>query len=162
VTATSCYLCLVVDTASGNGTPDDSDLVWRRLIEQQRWYSAESSAAQRAYKRVKLLQIVVGAAVPVAALIAPQVATAVIAAIVVVAESLQQLFRWHTDWLLYRSTSEALKHEQFQYLARIGPYRGDDRHTVLAERIEALLSSEQSRWAGDHASEPPSSTSSKS
>jgi len=36
----------------------------------------------------------------------------------------------------YRSTAEALKHERYLYLAKAGPYVGEDRHRPLAERIE--------------------------
>ncbi len=36
------------------------DPVWARLTDQISWYSTRSSQAQRAYRRVKLGQIVVG------------------------------------------------------------------------------------------------------
>lgn len=132
------------------GEPDDSDPVWARLIGQLQWYSHKSGIAQRNYKRVKVVQIVIGATVPVSALIAPGPVTATIAPVVVVTESLQQLFHWHTDWLLFRATTENLKHEKFQYLARIGPYRGSNRRTVLAERVEDILSIEHTKWSGSH------------
>ncbi|MGH3787708.1 MAG: DUF4231 domain-containing protein [Pseudonocardiaceae bacterium] len=104
-------------------------------------------AAQKAYKRVKLGQLVVGAAVPVfAGLQAAAAVTATLAALVVVAEGVQQLYQWQTNWLLYRSTAEALKHEKYLYLAAAGPYSTDDRHRVLAERLEGLVSQEHAKW----------------
>ncbi|WP_040792500.1 DUF4231 domain-containing protein [Nocardia paucivorans] len=67
-------------------------------------------------------------------------ATAVIATVpavmVLIAEGSQQLFRWPTNRLTYRSTAEALEHEKFLYLAHTGIGRGDDRRMILAERIE--------------------------
>ncbi|MEV2221587.1 DUF4231 domain-containing protein [Nocardia vinacea] len=127
--------------------PDEADPVWTRLTDQLRWYSARSTAAQQAYKRVKIGQIVVGAAVPVvAALAAPPAVTAILAAVVVVAEGAQQLFQWHTNWFLYRSTAESLKHEKFLYLASAGPYGESDRRAVLAERVEGLVSQENTQW----------------
>ncbi|WP_433677710.1 DUF4231 domain-containing protein [Nocardia sp. CA-119907] len=132
------------------------DPVWERLIGQLNWYSAKSAAAQRAYKQVKLGQIVVGAVVPVVALSAPAVVTAVLAAVVVVAEGAQQLFQWQTNWLSYRSTAEALKHERFLYLAEAGPYRDVDRRAVLAERVENLLALENCEWVGSNANRPES------
>jgi hypothetical protein len=120
---------------------------WDRLEDQLGWYDRKSVAAQRAYKRVKLSQLIVGAVVPViAALHVSAAVTATLAAFVVVAEGAQQLYQWQTNWVLYRSTAEALKHEKYLYLAAAGPYSADDRHRVLAERLEGLISQEHARW----------------
>ncbi|MFX0577586.1 DUF4231 domain-containing protein [Nocardia nepalensis] len=130
---------------------DENDPVWVRLNEQLRWYSTKGALAQRMYKRVKFGQIVVGATVPVvAALSAPAGLTASIAAVVVVAEGAQQLFQWHTDWLRYRSTAEALKREKYLFLANSGPYRTSDRRAVLAERVEVVLGNENTGWLSEH------------
>lgn len=87
------------------------------------------------------------AAVPVAVTIhAPGTVTASLGALVVVLEGVQQLFQWQTNWVLYRSTHEALKHEKYLYLAQAGPYSGLERHRVLAERIEGLISQEHAKW----------------
>jgi uncharacterized protein DUF4231 len=120
---------------------------WARLEDQLGWYDAKSVAAQRAYKRVKLSQLIIGAVVPVVAglhVTAP--VTATLAAFVVVAEGAQQLYQWQTNWVLYRSTAESLKHEKYLYLAAAGPYSTDDRHRVLAERLEGLISQEHATW----------------
>jgi hypothetical protein len=133
------------DQARQQGEPVDP--TWDRLEDQLRWYDRKSGVAQRAYKRVKLVQLVIGAAVPVAAALSgPAAITATLAAIVVVAEGAQQLYQWQTNWVLYRATAEALKHEKFLYLAQAGPYSGADRHQVLAERLEGLVSQEHAKW----------------
>lgn len=126
----------------GEGGP-----AWDRLEDQLDWYDRKSVAAQRAYKRVKLSQLIVGATVPVVAglQVTPAV-TATLAAFVVVAEGAQQLYQWQTNWVLYRSTAESLKHEKYLYLAAAGPYNTDDRHRVLAERLEGLVSQEHAKW----------------
>ncbi|MGH3998904.1 MAG: DUF4231 domain-containing protein, partial [Pseudonocardiaceae bacterium] len=81
---------------------------WDRLEDQLSWYDRKSVAAQRAYKRIKLSQLIVGAAVPVfAGLQLSPVLTATLAAYVVVAEGVQQLYQWQTNWVLYRATAEA-------------------------------------------------------
>lgn len=120
---------------------------WERLEDQLGWYDRKSAACQQAYKRVKLSQLILGAAVPVAAGVElPAVVTATLAAFVVAAEGVQQLYQWQTNWILYKSTAEALKHEKYLYLAAAGPYRGDDRYRVLAERLEGLVSQEHAKW----------------
>ena len=120
---------------------------WDRLEDQLGWYDRKSVAAQQAYKRVKLSQLIIGAAVPVfAGLQVSAAITATLAAYVVVAEGAQQLYQWQTNWVLYRATAEALKHEKYLYLAAAGPYSTDDRQRVLAERLEGLVSQEHAKW----------------
>jgi hypothetical protein len=124
---------------------------WARLEDQLNWYDRKSVAAQRAYKAAKVAQLVVGAAVPVVALAAvPDTLTAILGAVVVVLEGIQQLYQWQTNWVLYRSTAEALKHERYLFLAEAGPYTGRDRDKVLAERIEGLVSQEHAKWTEAH------------
>ena len=124
------------------------DPTWERLEDQLGWYDAKSQSCQQAYKRTKLVQLVVAAAVPVLALAdVARVATAITAAVVVVLEGVQQLYQWQTNWILYRSTAEALKHERFLYQAMAGPYTGSNRRLVLAEKIEGLVSQEHAKWA---------------
>lgn len=127
---------------------DEAGPAWDRLEDQLSWYDGKSVAAQRAYKRVKLSQLIIGAVVPVVAGLRVSAAvTATLAAFVVVAEGAQQLYQWQTNWVLYRSTAEALKHEKYLYLAAAGPYhRAEDRHRVLAERLEGLISQEHATW----------------
>jgi hypothetical protein len=124
--------------------------VWARLTGQIAWFSRSSHQAQRAYKTVKTVQVVVGAIVTViAALSVPAPVTASVSALVVIAEGVQQVFQWHTNWLSYRSTAEALKHEKFLYLAESDPYSGPDRRQVLARRIENILAQENVQWRAD-------------
>jgi hypothetical protein len=128
--------------------PTEEDPVWDRLSGQLVWYRERSRRAQLAYKSVKLGQLAVGACVPViAALSAPAAVTAIVSAIVVVAEGAQQLFQWHTNWLDYRSTAEALKREKFLYLAHAGRYADEDRRVVLAQRVEDVIAGQNDGWA---------------
>ncbi len=120
---------------------------WERLEDQLGWYDRKSMQAQSAYRRVKLVELVVAAGVPVvAALRSPAALTAGLAAVVVVLEGVQQLYQWQTNWVLYRSTAEALKHERSLYLAHAGPYADSARERVLAERVEGLVSQEHAKW----------------
>lgn len=134
-----------------------SDPTWDRLEDQLAWYDSKSVQAQRDYKRVKVLELVVAATVPVLAGLSVRAAvTASVAAVVVVLEGLQQLYQWHTNWVQYRSTAEALKHEKYLYQAQAGPYADGDRHRTLAERLEGLISQEHAKWTqGQHTKADP-------
>lgn len=69
-----------------------------------------------------------------------------LAAAIVVFEGAQHLYQLQEHWISYRSTAEALKHERYLYLARAGPYTGEDRHRRLAERVEGLVFQEHAKW----------------
>jgi len=48
---------------------------------------------------------------------------------------------------MYRSTCEYLKHGKYLFLASAGPYRNaENPATLLAERIETLVSQEHAKW----------------
>jgi len=128
--------------------PAASGPAWDRLEDQVGWYDRKSQSAQRAYKRLKVLQLVAAAAVPVvAAAEAAAWITAGFGGVVLVLEGVQQLGQYQSNWITYRSTCEALKHEKYLYLAGAGPYsNSEDRSMVLAEHVEGLVSQEHARW----------------
>ncbi len=124
----------------------DAPTPWDRLEDQLDWYDRNSGRMKRAYQRLKVSQIVIAAAIPVAAAAdAPSIVPAVMGASIVVFEGVQQLFKYHDNWTAYRSTAEALKHEKHWFLASAGPYaRCADPPRRLAERVERLVSTEHS------------------
>jgi hypothetical protein len=133
------------------------DPTWARLEDQISWYDRKSTSAQHAYRQLKLLEVMVAASISVVAGIrAPAALTASLGAVVVVLEALQHVYGFHDNWILYRSTAEALRHERYLFLATAGPYARRDRHRVLAERIEGLISQEHAKWTESReASVPP-------
>jgi hypothetical protein len=122
---------------------------WARLEDQIAWYDRKSGAAQHWFKRLKICQIVVAAAIPVAAGVsAPAWLVGGAGALIVVLEGLQQLQQYQQNWTTYRSTCERLKHEKYLFAARAGPYaRVEDPEARLAERVEGLVSQEHAAWA---------------
>ena len=124
---------------------------WQRLEEQIAWYSRGARRNKRHYLRIKVVQIVSAASIPViAATSLPTWVSGALGALIVVLESVQQLFQFHSNWTHYRSTSEALKHEKFLYLAHAGSYATATKpDALLAERIESRVSQEHSAWASE-------------
>ena len=125
-----------------------SDVTLDRLDNQISWYDRKSVQNHRWFKTVKAIQLTAAAAVPVVATIGVRAAVpAALGAAVVVLEGLQQLNQYQQNWTSYRSTSEALKHEKYLFLALAGPYAGAvSPHTLLADRIEGLISQEHAKW----------------
>jgi hypothetical protein len=125
----------------------DADPTWDRLEDQLGWYDHKSMSAQRAFKGLKLIEIAAAAVIPaVVGFGVPAAVPAGLGVIVVVLEGLQQLYQFQANWINYRSTAEALKHERYLYLAAAGPYSGKDRRQVLAEKLEGLISQEHAKW----------------
>lgn len=135
--------------SSIGATKEEPDFGYLRLEQQIKWYDTKSAQAQRAFKGVKVAEFVFSALVPPAALIWNGWITAALGVIVVVLEGFQQLYQWQHNWITYRSTCEALRHEKYTYLGRSGSYDGMDdteARKALVERTKSLVSTEHAKW----------------
>lgn len=130
-------------------TRDEPDSGYRRLEQQIEWYDSKSGAAQWWFKRVKFFEFIFSGLVPISALLLNGWITASIGAAAVLLEGLQQLNQWQHNWITYRSTCEALRHEKYSYIARSGSYdelTDDQAKKALVERVESLVSTEHAKW----------------
>jgi len=129
----------------------DADPVVERLEDQISWYDRKSSSNQRIYKRIKMTEIVAAAIIPfLGALNPPHVGwwTGALGVVITIFEGLLHLNQYQQNWTAYRSTCESLKHEKYVYIAKASPYAGvADARTLLAERVESLVSQEHAKWA---------------
>ena len=81
---------------------------------------------------------------------APAALTGFLGVIVVVLDSLQSIYQFQSNWIIYRSTAEALKHEKYLWCAKAGHYlNAENPEALLAERIGALISTENAKWTSD-------------
>jgi hypothetical protein len=124
---------------------------WDRLETQIKWYGSHARSNKRWYMYIKVAQIVSAAIIPViAAADLPTWIAGGLGALVVILESIQQLFQFHSNWTSYRSTAESLKHEKYLYVANAGAYAtAKDPAALLAERIEGRVSQEHAAWASE-------------
>ena len=119
-----------------------------RLEDQILWYDRKSGSNQRWFKWLKAVTLLSGVLVPVLSS-APwgRLYAGALGVVIVIAEGLQQLNQYQTNLIAYRSTCEALKHEKYLYLAQAGPYATSEKPlSLLAERVEGLVSQENSKW----------------
>ena len=135
--------------ASAATTPEGITLA--RLDNQALWYGGRSKRAQRLYKWTKAIVIAAAALIPFLTGRTFQHKEALIGGLgvlITILEGILQLNQYQQIWMTYRATSEALTHEKFLFLAQAGPYaaEGVNRPVLLAERIEALMSQENTRW----------------
>lgn len=122
---------------------------YERLDSQIEWYDRKSGTNQTYYKLGRLAVIVAAAAIPILSLQSYNHYVAGLGAFIAAIEGAQHLYQWHHNWITYRSTCEALRHEKYCYLERAEPYDlQDDRlaRKLLVERVESLISTEHSKW----------------
>jgi Protein of unknown function (DUF4231) len=125
--------------------------LWR-LDDQIGWYDRKSIYNQRCYRLLKTMTFSASALVPIVAnsgQLGAGPTAALLGVLIVLVEGLLQLNQFQQLWIAYRSTAEALKHEQFLFLAHARPYDDADEGTRLrrlAEQVEALVSQEHARW----------------
>jgi hypothetical protein len=140
--------------ASAGFSPDQ--YIESRVKQYQGWYDRKAVICKNRYLRMRAFTVVAGGIVPVLinveasanALIGYPVTKAVVtitSLFVVVAVSLESVFHYREQWKNYRSTEQLLGHEQFEFIARVGAYKGlepDDAFRLFVERIEDAISSE--------------------
>jgi len=126
----------------------DSTATVERLDDQIKYYNRRSVRSQRLFKWLKGVEIVAATLIPFAAgFDVPRLATGLLGILVVVLEGVQNLNQYQRNWLNYRSTCEALRHEKYLWLAKAGPYADASRpDALLAERTEGLISHEHAKW----------------
>lgn len=135
-----------------------SDPTMERLEDQIGWYDRKSMGSQHYFKRIKMVVITAAALIPfLSAFSFSQLkwVTGGLGVLITILEGMLHLNQYQQNWIWYRSTCEALKHEKYVYLAKAGPYAGhSDPHALLAERIESLVSQEHAKWASVQQQEP--------
>jgi hypothetical protein len=125
-----------------------TDATMARLEDEISWYDRRSGYNQQVYKVLKFATVALAAIVPLAAALhAPAWVTGGAGVLIILVESVQQMNQYHHNWISYRSTCEALRHEKFLYAATAGPYATvENPLRLLAERVESLVSQEHAKW----------------
>lgn len=127
---------------------ENSDPIMEHLEDQITWYDKHSHKNQRGFNCSKVVEISAVALIPLSALYGLRWAASGLAGFALMVEMIVHQNQYQENWIEYRSTCEALKHEKYLFLGRAGPYADAlDAHSLLAERIESLVSQEHAKWA---------------
>jgi hypothetical protein len=138
------------------------DPIIDRLEDQIDWYDRKSKTNMRAFKRIKMAEIIAAAVIPflaVSHIPYSAIATGALGVIITVFEGMLQLNQFHENWITYRSTCESLKHEKYMFFARAAPYSNvADPRALLAERVESQVSQEHAKWSSHQQQDAKSKT----
>jgi len=132
-----------------------------RYQPQISWYDNKSIYNQKMYKWLQFFLIVFSSLTPILIIIEKlddfkeyeslfwlPVTTAVLVAFIT---SLLKVYRYQENWINYRTTCETLKEEFYYYESANGEYADmDDSEKLFIERVESLISRENTLWLTAH------------
>ncbi len=130
----------------------EDEYLKNRLEDQLVWYSEKSKHNQKWFKRLRLVEISSAALIPFLSGMGDKIVyfpwvIGGLGMLIAMATATSTLFKYHENWIEYRTVSEQLKHEKFLYLTNSKPYDVEKKFGLLVGRIEYLISKENSVWA---------------
>ena len=128
------------------------EYIEQRLNDQIGWYDRKSTTNQRWFKRLRFAEIVAAATIPFLSgfadkSLAIKIAIGALGVFVAVIASVLGFCNFRYIGLQYRATAESLRKEKFLFLTQTDPYNKDDAFHLFVQRVEALLSKENTEWA---------------
>lgn len=126
-----------------------------RYEMQKAWYDRKATENQKAYQRNQWATVVLAALTPFLIIIGEGwlkwLAVGVAIAVAITTGAVRA-FKYHENWINYRTTCETLKKEINFYKANTQGYESaDDKEQLFVERVEALISRENTLWVTTHA-----------
>ncbi|HAR4689056.1 TPA: DUF4231 domain-containing protein [Staphylococcus aureus] len=130
------------------------DYLSERLEDQIKWYDNKSMSCQKFYNLNKYIQIVSGALIPALtpfSLVFESILLTIILSIlglmIVISQSISHIKKFHENYIHYRTTCEALKHEKYLFLFNVEPYDNEKQPLkLLVTRVESIISNENINW----------------
>ena len=129
------------------------DYLNNRLDDQISWYDRKSIQNQKMFKRLQLVTIVTAACIPFftgylsAEAICLKYVVGALGVLLVILTGINNVYKFQENWIAYRTTCESLIHETYLYTTGTKPYHGTESFNLLVQRVEMLISKENSSWA---------------
>ena len=126
-----------------------------RLEDQINWYDKRSSTSQATFKVLRRTEIVAAALIPFLSglaisdgryRLALTVSIGILGLVVTIVAGFLSLGRYQENWSDYRTTCESLRKEKFLFETGVEPYAGDESFNLLVQRVETLISKENTNW----------------
>ena len=129
------------------------EYIKQRLESEISWYNKKSLRNKWGYYILRILEIVCAVSIPfimgyVNDLTPGLKFTAGLLGVVVgIISGFLGLFQTQENWVSYRTTCETLRHEKFFFQTKSKPYDCEDPFPMLVERVEMLISKENTSWS---------------
>ncbi len=131
---------------------NEEEYIKERLDSQIEWYDRKSQEAQKWHKRLKKIEVLCAAVIPLLAGLGDKVdfggvIIGLLGVIIAVCAGVSHINKYQENWLMYRTTCESLKHEKYLFITNSKSYADYDAFSRFVERIEGLISKENSQWS---------------
>lgn len=132
----------------------DQEYLDQRVNDQINWYDRKSAWHKKWFMRMKIAETILALFIPFltgyittgTGTMVLKVTIGLIGVAVAALANLITLLKFQENWISYRSISESLRYEQYLYLTQAGPYKDSSALALFAERVEGILSRENSQW----------------
>lgn len=122
------------------------EYIKNRVDVQISWNDVKSSKNRALYGICTIISIVgsliVSASIPFCKTIA-----IILSLLVAIAVGVNNSFKFHQKWKLYRLTAELLNREKLLFLTKVKDYGKENAFDIFVQRIEDILSSSNGDWA---------------
>jgi len=131
---------------------DANEYIEQRVDDQIGWYDRKSKRAQVWFKTLRVVEVVCAAAIPLIAGFDifgcwSTLVVSVLGAVIAVCAALIGLGNYQENWVEYRTTCESLRHEKYLFLTKTEPYDVSEPFGLFVQRVEGLVSKENSVWS---------------
>lgn len=125
-----------------------------RYDNQIIWYDKRAKRYKWFYNIFQWIIILISAVIPVLISVSPTNKNAlviILSVILSIATTATKAFKLQENWINYRTITETLKKEKYYYEAKIDCYSDRiDNKALFIERVESLISRENSLWIFTH------------
>lgn len=136
-----------------------SEYMKNRYEQQIAWYDSKASENQATYRLLQWSAIILAALTPVLIELDldavmgngfGRLATLTSVLVAILTSGLKT-FKYQENWITYRTTCETLRKERHFYDAELGEYsQSDDKEALFVDRVESLISRENTKWMSMH------------
>jgi hypothetical protein len=134
------------------GKMNQEEYLKERLQNQIDWYDRKSVQSQKWFKRLQVVAILAATTIPFLTgyitdtTFLLKLSVGLLGLSVAAITAILGLYKFQENWLEFRTTCESLKHEKYLFLTNSDPYNAEDPFMLLVERIEGLISKENTSW----------------
>lgn len=128
------------------------EYIEKRVDDQINWYDEKSRKAQKWYKGLQLLEIIIAALIPLLSGYTEHsyipLIIGISGAVIAVIEAVTKLNNYHENWIQYRTTCEMLKYQKHLFITGSSPYNNGNETiaSLFVHNIENIISSENNQW----------------
>lgn len=124
-----------------------------RVDDQIEWYDKKSASCQNKYKLTQTIEIILAALIPLLSAYSKDylliaIIVGALGSAIAIIESLTKLYKWHENWIEYRTTCELLRYQKHLFQTKSAPYNTEPENieNIFVRNIENIISSENNKW----------------